>query len=257
MSVGARLTEARELAGLTVEDVSRTTRIRGTLIRAIEADDFGPCGGSVYARGHIRSIAAAIGADGTSLIADYDAENGTPVPVDPTPMFDPEVAERTGQRRPNWSAAMASVLALVSVVAGIQLATGGSKPPKQATTDGNSLDVNGGQPSAAPTTPVVPAPRPTDALAFVNPKIVAVRITVTGSKSWVSVSDSTGKVLFRGILRKGAVQDFTDAKRLYLTIGNSGAVSLVVNGSELGAPGPNGKVTTVDFGPGDPDGASG
>lgn len=256
MSVGARLTEARELAGLTVEDVSRTTRIRATLIRAIEADDFGPCGGAVYARGHIRSIAAAIGVDAAPLIADYDAEHGSPIPVDPTPVFDPEVAERTGQRRPNWSAAMASVLALVSVVAGIQLATGGSKPARQGTTDSNALDVNGSQPTAAPTQ-AAPAPRPTDALAFVNPKVVSVRITVTGAKSWVSVTNAAGKVLFRGILRKGAVQDFTDAKRLFLTIGNSGAVSLVVNGHELGAPGANGDVTTVDFGPGDPAGASG
>lgn len=256
MSVGARLTEARELAGLTVEDVSRTTRIRGTLIRAIEADDFGPCGGAVYARGHIRSIASAIGVDAAPLIADYDAEHGSPIPVDPTPMFDPDVVERTGQRRPNWSAAMASVLALVSVVAGIQLATGGSKPPRQATTDSNALDVTGGQPTTA-ATPAAPAPRPTDALAFVNPKVVSVRITVTGTKSWVSVTNAAGKVLFRGILRKGAVQDFTDAKRLYLTIGNSGAVNLVVNGRELGAPGANGDVTTVDFGPGDPAGASG
>lgn len=256
MSVGARLTEARELAGLTVEDVSRTTRIRATLIRAIEADDFGPCGGAVYARGHIRSIAAVAGADAQALIAEFDAEHGSPLPSDPTPMFDPEVAERTGQRRPNWSAAMASVLALVSVVAGVQLATGDGKPARQSSTDGNALDVTGGQPPATPTV-AAPAPRPTDALAFVNPRLVTVRIAITGTKSWVSVTNAAGKVLFRGILRKGAVQDFTDAKRLSLVIGNSGAVSLVVNGRELGAPGPNGKVTTVDFGPGDPDGASG
>lgn len=256
MSVGARLTEARELAGLSVEDVSRTTRIRATLIRAIEADDFGPCGGAVYARGHIRSIATAVGADPAPLIADYDAEHGSPIPTDPTPAFDPEVAERTGQRRPNWSAAMAAVLALVSVVAGIQLVTGGNSPARQTTADSSGLGVPGAQPTTAPSA-AAPAPRPTDALAFVNPKLVSVRISVTGDKSWVSVTNAAGKVLFRGILRKGAVQDFTDTKRLFLTIGNSGAVSLVVNGRELGAPGRVGDVTTVDFGPGDPAGASG
>lgn len=256
MSVGTRLTEARELAGLTVEDVSRSTRIRGTLIRAIEADDFAPCGGAVYARGHIRSIASAVGADAASLIADYDAEHGSPIPSDPTPMFDPEVAERTGQRRPNWSAAMASVLALVSVVAGFQLATSGGKASREGTTAGNALDVTAGKPTTAPPA-AAPAPRPTDAVALINPKIVTVRITVTGTKSWVSVTNASGKVLFRGILRKGMVQDFTDAKKLFLTIGNSGAVSLVVNGRDLGAPGANGDVTNVEFGPGDPDGASG
>ena len=257
MSVGARLTEAREHAGLTVEDVSRATRIRGTLIRAIESDDFGPCGGNVYARGHIRSIAAVIGADADPLIADFDAEHGTPMPVDPTPSFDPEVAERTTQRRPNWTAAMASVLVLVSVVAGAQLIRNAGKPNP---TGRSNAGVISGNTNPAPTkAPVVqaPAPRPTDAVALINPKIVTLRVMVTGSKSWISITGSNGHVLFQGILRRGAVQDFTDPKLLRTIFGDSGAVSLVVNGKEVGSPGPKGKVSKPAFGPGDPDGAGG
>lgn len=73
MSIGGILAEARQAAGLSVSDVSARTRIRAALIRAIEADDFAPCGGDFYARGHIRAIARAVGTDSRPLIADYDA----------------------------------------------------------------------------------------------------------------------------------------------------------------------------------------
>ncbi|MDT7538659.1 MAG: hypothetical protein QOI82_2244 [Actinomycetota bacterium] len=256
MTVGPRLTEAREQAGLTVEDVSRATRIRGTLIRAIEADDFGPCGGAVYARGHIRSICQAIGADSEPIVAAFDVEHGTPAPVDPTPHFDPEVAHRTGKRQPNWSAAMASVLVLVSAVAGFQLLSSAGKKNPTGQSDAGVVSVPKVVSSTAPQV-APPAPKPTGPVALINPKLVSLRVTVTGSKSWISITSSSGKVLFQGILRHGAQQDFTDAKLLRLVIGDSGAVSLVVNGRELGAPGPKGRVTRVDFAPGDPDGAGG
>ena len=69
------MAEARHRAGLTVSDVSAHTRIREGLIRAIEQDEFQGCGGHFYARGHIRAIASAVGADPQALISEYDAEH--------------------------------------------------------------------------------------------------------------------------------------------------------------------------------------
>ena len=63
MSIGDALAQARSQAGLTVAQVSERTRIRETIIRGIEHDDFSACGGDFYARGHIRSIARAVGTD--------------------------------------------------------------------------------------------------------------------------------------------------------------------------------------------------
>ncbi len=73
MSIGAELAQARQRAGLTVRDVSQQTRIRETIIRDIEQDDYSACGGDFYARGDIRSIARVIGADPEPLIREYDA----------------------------------------------------------------------------------------------------------------------------------------------------------------------------------------
>ncbi len=73
MSIGAALAEARQRAGLTVAQVSERTRIRETVVRGIERDDYSGCGGDFYARAHIRGIATAVGADPGPLIENYDA----------------------------------------------------------------------------------------------------------------------------------------------------------------------------------------
>jgi hypothetical protein len=70
--IGETLAEARRQAGLSVAQVSQQTRIRQTIIRAIEDDDYALCGGDFYARGHIRSIAKAVGTDSEPLIQEYD-----------------------------------------------------------------------------------------------------------------------------------------------------------------------------------------
>ncbi len=72
MSIGQVLIAARQRVGLTVREVSEDTRIRESIIRSIERDDFAGCGGDFYARGHIRAIARAVGADPRPLTEEYD-----------------------------------------------------------------------------------------------------------------------------------------------------------------------------------------
>jgi transcriptional regulator with XRE-family HTH domain len=73
VSIGAALAESRQQAGLTLAQVSEQTRIRETVIREIECDDYTGCGGDFYARGHIRGIAKAVGTDPAPLVEEYNA----------------------------------------------------------------------------------------------------------------------------------------------------------------------------------------
>jgi len=73
VSIGEALAEARRQAGLTVTQVSDQTGIRETIIARIEGDDFSACGGELYVRGYIRSVARAVGADPEPLIWEYEA----------------------------------------------------------------------------------------------------------------------------------------------------------------------------------------
>jgi hypothetical protein len=68
LSVGRALAQARLAAGLTVDAVSTTTRVRVPIVQGIEQDDFSRCGGDVYARGHIRALARVVGLDPEPLV---------------------------------------------------------------------------------------------------------------------------------------------------------------------------------------------
>ena len=84
MGIGVALAEARSEAGLSVDQVSERTRIRATIVRAIERDDYAMCGGDFYARGHIRAIARVVGTDPVPLIQQYDIAHSPP-PEEPSP----------------------------------------------------------------------------------------------------------------------------------------------------------------------------
>jgi transcriptional regulator with XRE-family HTH domain len=74
VTVGESLSQARYQAGLTIDELSERTKIRASVIRSIESDDYEACGGDLYVRGYVRAIAGAIGVDAQGLIRDYDQE---------------------------------------------------------------------------------------------------------------------------------------------------------------------------------------
>ena len=103
MGIGGALGQARSEAGLTITEVSRRTRIRETIIRDIERDDYSACGGDYYARGHIRAIARAVGTDPAPLIEEYDAAH-MPLPEAPVPNgTDAGFGDGAGWRVPGWA----------------------------------------------------------------------------------------------------------------------------------------------------------
>lgn len=108
MSVGEALAEARRQSGLTVTQVSQRTRIREAIIRGIESDEYSGCGGDFYARGHIRVITHAVGADPGPLIREYAATQPAPRPVTAADLFRPvRIRER---HQLNWAVALGLAL---------------------------------------------------------------------------------------------------------------------------------------------------
>jgi cytoskeletal protein RodZ len=56
MAEKSSLQQAREVAGLSVEQIASLTNIRPAVIKDLENNSVEVCGGIAYARGHIRSI---------------------------------------------------------------------------------------------------------------------------------------------------------------------------------------------------------
>ena len=230
-SIGRVLAQARVNAGLTLEQVSTSTRVRVPIVQAIEQDDFSRCGGDFYARGHIRALAKAVGADPEALVAQYDAEHGSPAPTPPAQVFEAEKV-RPERRRPNWTAAMVAAIVVVIAFVGFNLVTSGGGDDKPVAGE-PSVEASG---SATPRTgkPVAPAnPGPSDsAIAAVPADKVTVKLTAVGGQSWVSVTDAYGKSLFQNVLREGSSETFTDDREIKLVIGNAGAIRMFVNGKD-------------------------
>ena len=247
MGVGEALAAAREQAGRTIEDVSRTTRIRGELLRRIEADDFSGCGGNVYARGHVRSIASALGLDPAPFLADFDRDHAAVDSPAAREIFEREVVAMPARSGPNWTAAMAVTAAVLLIVALVSLFN----------TNGGSTESPGAVALTSPTPSPSPVATPTaqqspDTIAGQVPGSgVFLRVKIVNTRSYVTVR-ADGKTLFQGLMEYPAQQDFRAKKNIRVVIGNAAAVNLLVNGRDLGSPGRPGQVVRLEFGPGDP-----
>ena len=246
--LGAALAAARRDRGLSVEDVAAATRIRPAIVRAIEADDFDACGGAVYARGHLRSVAQVVGADPRPLVEEFDRRFHQPVPAlrtAPLGSFDPpRDAGRSGRQSPTWSSVAAGVLAVLVVflVGSWLVGRGGDDAAGTPVVAAPTT-------SAAPTSPPPGTPTATRPASAPAAKGVVLRLQATGGSSWLSVTGSTGRPLFAGTLADGQVKEFRDAKQLSVRFGNAPAVRVTQNGRPVGAPRCGTQVCTVAFGP--------
>ncbi|WP_155058321.1 helix-turn-helix domain-containing protein [Streptomyces blattellae] len=253
-SIGRALQQARITAGLTVDDVTNATRVRLPIVHAIEADDFAPCGGDVYARGHIRTLARAVGIDPAPLLAQYDAAHGgRPEPTAPAPLFEAERI-RPERRGPNWTAAMvAAIVAVVGFVGFTAFRGGDAEGDAKTQVAEGSTPATSNTASPTPAKPNDPEPDPTDsAIAAAPQDKVTVRVSAVDGRSWISAKDHNGRLLFDGLLRQGESKTFQDSEKINLVLGDAGAIQLYVNGKKIDEDWQPGAVERLTYTKGDP-----
>ena len=148
--IGPELHAARTRLGLTVDQLAERTRIRPHVIESIEVDDFAPCGGDFYARGHLRTLARVLGIDVTPLLAAYD-ERYADAPINPRRVFEAELATgahgsiRGTRGGPNWSVLVAAVMALVLAWSVVRLVMDGPVELRDTPALNGSAGVDNGQ----------------------------------------------------------------------------------------------------------------
>jgi cytoskeletal protein RodZ len=222
VSIGESLAEARRQAGLTIGQVSQRTRIRESIIRSIEQDDFTACGGDFYARGHIRSIAAAVGTDPVPLISAYDAEHGSSRTLRAAEIFDPvKPVKIRDPRSPSLSMFVAVVLLAVIGFGAYRLVTHNSDkshPPKAAAAASHRATT-----SATPTAHPSSSPTPTRS-------DVVIQLTAN-EDCWVLLTRrSDGSQIFMGVVAAGSSRTWTEKKAVKMRLGNPPGVVLTVDG---------------------------
>ncbi|GAA3842414.1 helix-turn-helix domain-containing protein [Streptomyces coacervatus] len=255
LSVGRALKQARLDAGLTVEDVTNATRVRIAIVHAIEADDFAPCGGDVYARGHIRTLAKAVHLDPAPLVARYDAEHGgRPAPTPAAPLFEAERI-RPERRGPNWTAAMvAAIVAVVGFVGFTAFKGGDDGGAKTQVAEGSTPSTSkSAKPTPKSSKSDNPKSNPSDsAIAAAPQDKVTVQVSAADGRSWISAKDHNGRLLFDGLLKQGDSKTFQDSEKINLVLGDAGAIQLYVNGKKIEDDFQPGAVERLTYTKGDP-----
>ena len=241
MSLGSLIAKARKDAGLSLEDLAAKTNIRISVLSEIEKNNFSHCGGETYARGHVRNIAAILKADQKEFIRLYEEEQG-----DETRSIKDLLIENSVMRLPAEARKVSwKVLVLISVVSLFVVGIG-----QVVISNINTNDVVGAAPSASasPTAAESPSAEPSAQSTFSTGSGVEVVVSAVRAKSWLFVSDASGRTLFSGQVSRGAVKSFSSDSQLNLKVGNAGGVDLKVNGKKVEAIGVDGEVVSVSYG---------
>jgi cytoskeletal protein RodZ len=221
VSIGEDLADARRRAGLTVSQVSQQTRIRESIIRDIEQGDFTACGGDFYARGHIRSIAGAVGTDPVPLISEYDADHGPMGPLRAADVFEPSKPIKIRERR-SPSMTMIVVLVLLAII--------GYASYRLVSSHNNSA-----HPAAAATTSTRPSTRPSPTVKAsptqaATPSDVVIKVAAV-EECWVLLTRaSDGSQIFMGVVPAGSSMTWTEQQAVSIRLGNPGGIVLTVDG---------------------------
>lgn len=239
MDVGASLRNARERRGLAIESLSRITRIKPDLLRAIEANAFEKVPGGIFLRGFLRSYAREVGLDPDSVVRWY-AEEFETAPADPpalvaapprNPLSDlpnPRVFE-TSRLRPlvdvQWAAVAIIVLAFAGYMfVGPRLTArpSWSAPSIVAAGQGNAEvqpAVAAQQQQAAPGTAVA---------VGTSGAVLQVDIAPTGP-CWIS-ADADGQRVAYGLLQSGDRRAIAVHDGLVLRVGDPATFRYTLNG---------------------------
>jgi cytoskeletal protein RodZ len=238
VSIGDTLAEARRQAGLTVTQVSQRTCIRETIIRGIERGDYSACGGDFYARGHIRSVARAVGADPEPLVREYDQTQGAPEAITAADVFEPATPIKIRERRrPNWSAAMVVALALLVSFVVYHLVSASSKASPASSGVAGHTGTHTTHPKAA-VSPVAQTPA--------NEVVIHL---AASANCWVQLTTATGQQIYQGVVYAGTSMHWIERQAVSLMVGNPGGVSLTVNGRNAVPVGQRNPLT-LSLGPG-------
>ncbi len=228
--IGPVLATARERIGLSVDSLSERTRIRPHVIEAIEVDDFAPCGGDFYARGHLQTLARVLGVEADPLLDQY-AELYAHAPIDPRRVFEADLATggsgsiRGTRGGPNWSVLIAAVMTVVLIWSVARLITDN---PAAIEPEAPRLNPSGGLNSGASVAPEVP-----------------VVLTAAGGGARVIVRNGS-EVVFNGPIAFGQTTTLQVSPPIRIST-TDGSLRVSVDGDDRGAMGETGQEAQATY----------
>jgi cytoskeleton protein RodZ len=283
---GDRLRREREMRGITLDEITESTKISRRHLEALEGEHFDQLPGGVFNKGFVRAYAHFLGIDEDQAVADYSAaSNELPEPENKFPLEVHEEPDRDlNPRRSNLPLVFA-IAALIGVLVGYGFWIK-SKPHSEVIENTRpsapASAVNEPQ-AKAPAPPVAASPEPTKTSAQpaasspvtkpAPPETAGVQATearrVVASAesadpppsvkekaffvqvkakedSWVSIV-ADGKSVMQRVLTADKHKKIKAGKTLVLRTGNAGGIEVSFNGHPLGALGNENEPRTLTF----------
>jgi cytoskeleton protein RodZ len=224
--VGRRLTHARSIRGVDLDQAALETRIDRRYLEALE-DDAGPreFPGPMYAPIFLREYARYLGLNPAPLVSAYRTAH----PDLERPLFGPPPSLIRSPHR--WTRPLLSVLSVAGLVA-IVLANAG--------TDDDVMAPTPRTPAASPMLAAAPDPAPAPPADDSAPP-VRVGLEVVRAPSWIRITDGV-TVLVEGTEAPGYITTVLADDELDVVLGNAGAVRVSLDGRRLPPLGVEGEV---------------
>lgn len=221
VSCGARLKQAREAAGLSVEEVSARLKMPGRVVQTLESDDWTTLGAPVFVRGQVRSYARLLNVDVDAWLSQTAPEVAPSVLVSHshTPRFQ-RVFEHVTRRA-------IYIVMTAAIAVPVWLAT---RPHLNNNVAVQSLEVPNTPAPAADPAPTPQAQQRTPVVASMAPMPAqaaqpALSLNFTG-ESWFQVVARDGSTIEMGTLAPGQQRSYSPGEVGKIVLGNSSAVQV-------------------------------
>jgi cytoskeleton protein RodZ len=242
MDVGTQLRDAREARGLTIDAVSKSTRVQPRILSAIEQNDCAALPPRPYGRGFVRTFAAEVGLDPDATVRDFFSQFAPPEEPPPAVDAPPPLPERPHPSRSTsssgrWLWPIGAVLGYAAI--GALVIVAGQWLMAKAVAPGGAVGTTGSSvPSPAASMERRPAPAPAAPAAVVDVALQADR------PAWVTAVVDGQRTVYR-TLQPGERVTLRGMREVSIRTGDAGALTWQVNNRAIGPMGQPGEVRTA------------
>ncbi len=242
LSIGGRLKSAREVKGLSLDEVAKFTKIQRRILESVEQDRPEDLLDPAYVRIFLKKYANFLGLDGSVLLQEYVALRG---PIPETSLTPQTEATRHHPSRHSWRQMVAPVSVSVAALVGLSflgylaidlygtLSDGKGKGSSRRAATTTRKKAQRAAVAAKPSEESRPASPTSSASKFLVPRSQPLKLSVrTKADVWMQVK-ADGGVIFQNVLSKGAQESWTAKDELELWTGNASAMELALNGKPL------------------------
>lgn len=265
-TAGAILAQAREAAGLSVQDVAVQLRLAPRQVTAIERDDFASLPGRTFVRGFVRNYARLLKLDVDAILAALPGDGAAALDRPSLAATTRAIGELPSERAARPGAAKWAIpLVLIAIVA-IAALYEFSRPPSPAPVATTPPAAPAPPPAAEPSPSSSPAPQanaqpegpppapaagttttslpnPVGAVAPATPSPAGASLPAPGAPnqlslrflgtSWIEVRDRSGNIVLSMTGNDGTSREIAIASPGEITVGNVAAVEASWRGRRL------------------------